>query len=211
MKTGMFVFEGEVGRQPQTQRAKTNSAFVFLSVAPRPPRALHRQGPRQILIGQLHTKRQDLLRRRGCIVLSWSSHCSKVNSASEQTVCPLIAHLGPHWCHDPTILGEVSLLSLCASQRTWATCLTPTRGSPLSLAYLAFLPKWRGPSTGQREGGREERKRKEKRGKERESRGRQMFLLVLKWMWIFTLDLSQKAKKRWMWIFKCTSRSRLLW
>lgn len=45
MKTGMFVFE-EVGRQPQTQRAKTNSAFVFLSVAPGPPHALHRQGLR---------------------------------------------------------------------------------------------------------------------------------------------------------------------
>lgn len=43
MKSGMFVFEGDVGRQPRTQRAKTNSAFAFLSVT---PHALPTQGPR---------------------------------------------------------------------------------------------------------------------------------------------------------------------
>lgn len=50
MKITTLAFEGNVGRQPQTESTPANFALVFLPVTPWPLHLPHRPAPETILI-----------------------------------------------------------------------------------------------------------------------------------------------------------------
>lgn len=146
-----------IGRQPQTQRTRTNFVFVFLSIIPGPPQSAQ-AGPE----GGFWLPRCTQTPESPQWIRQWVP-AKRASCAPEQTDLPCSPTSQPAEAGRPAVPGEANLLSLSGTQRTWTLCPTPTQWGPFKSGLPDLPPHYRGYFASPREGGEAKGRREGKR------------------------------------------------